>query len=60
MNGMNVYGLRAARKIIRATKALVKGSREDYARGYRAGLQQADYMISVQINDILARVQPER
>lgn len=60
MNGLNAYGLRAARKLLKETSARMKGDRSDYARGYRASLQQLDTLITVHLNEISARALAER
>jgi hypothetical protein len=63
MSGIDVYGLRRAKKICRDLMTLVKGENDPYARGYRAALKTAAATIDAAIkegpSDDRARI-PER
>lgn len=48
MSGLENYGLRVARKLIRALRPTMKG-REAYARGYRNALTELDSAIAYEI-----------
>lgn len=50
MSGINVYGLREARRLARETRAMMKGRSGEYVKGWRAALSQMDHLLSVNIN----------
>ena len=54
MSNDDVHGLQAARKLLAATRAQMKGASnsDPYARGWRAGLRELDNLIAIRIADI--------
>jgi hypothetical protein len=48
----NLYGLRAAKRIVRNGRATVKGETDPYAKGFRAALRQAEFDIQAEIEEI--------
>lgn len=58
-DGIHLYGLRDASRLIRETRGRMKGVKDDYARGWRAALEQVDILIDIKIADIKAKQRAE-
>ncbi len=55
-NGMNAYGLREAKKILRVVRNEVKGENGIYAKGFRDALRHVEYDIQHQLDEIKSQV----
>lgn len=55
MSGLDVYGLRAAKRIVREMRAAFKGRTSEYIKGYREALREAERLFGNDIDRILAR-----
>ena len=50
--GVNVYGLRLAKRLARQIRAEVKGENGLYARGFRDALRHVEQDIQMHLNEI--------
>lgn len=53
MSGMEAYGLRAAKKIVRESRSFVKGENDAFAKGYRAALANVDRELTARLNQVV-------